>query len=281
MRVDQLLGKHNIYFKESSGEDYLIHCVNPEHQDSNPSMRIDRTTGAMHCFSCGYKGNIFREYEEAADYSNIYLVRTLTLLHRLMNKGMEIPDLATNVQEPVRGVPVSLLSQYGAFTHDEYPDRVMFPVRDIAGDIKGLLGRHLDEDTVKDKYMIYPKKVTLPIFPSNPKIRNNELILTEGIFDVFALNMAGVHNASAALGTHTMFKQWREKLMPLKELKGVHTITLIFDGDKAGATAARKLAEIIEKEFAVRILHLPNGKDIAELSTEEMDELMEKINGKK
>lgn len=43
-----------------SGRDYLIKCLNPEHDDSNPSFRIDRVSGVAHCFSCGFKTNIFK-----------------------------------------------------------------------------------------------------------------------------------------------------------------------------------------------------------------------------
>ena len=42
-----------------SGKDYVTKCFNPEHDDTNPSFRIDRMTGIAHCFSCGFKTNIF------------------------------------------------------------------------------------------------------------------------------------------------------------------------------------------------------------------------------
>ena len=38
-------------------------CLNPEHDDNNPSMRIDRITGVYNCFSCGFKGNIFNHFD--------------------------------------------------------------------------------------------------------------------------------------------------------------------------------------------------------------------------
>ena len=41
------------------GQDALISCLNPEHDDNNPSLRVDKVTGVMHCFGCAYNGNIF------------------------------------------------------------------------------------------------------------------------------------------------------------------------------------------------------------------------------
>ena len=58
MRVEEVLAEERIPFKVSPA-DYIVSCLNPEHDDSNPSMRIDKITGIFNCFSCGFKGNIF------------------------------------------------------------------------------------------------------------------------------------------------------------------------------------------------------------------------------
>jgi DNA primase len=50
--VENLLREKGIYFKVS-GNDYLTKCFSPEHEDSNPSFRIDKIKGIGHCFSCG------------------------------------------------------------------------------------------------------------------------------------------------------------------------------------------------------------------------------------
>ena len=58
MIAEELLQSKGIQY-QISGKDAKIHCLNPEHDDTNPSMRVDRITGIFHCFSCGYKGNLF------------------------------------------------------------------------------------------------------------------------------------------------------------------------------------------------------------------------------
>ena len=58
MTVEELLEQQKIPYKVSP-KDFVVRCLNPEHDDHNPSMRIDRVTGIYNCFSCGYKGNLF------------------------------------------------------------------------------------------------------------------------------------------------------------------------------------------------------------------------------
>ena len=62
MTVEELLQERKIDYKLSPA-DAIVKCLNPEHDDSNPSMRIDRITGVFNCFSCGFKGNLFNHFD--------------------------------------------------------------------------------------------------------------------------------------------------------------------------------------------------------------------------
>ena len=53
MIAEELLQKKGIQY-QISGKDAKIHCLSPDHDDTHPSMRVDRITGVFHCFSCGY-----------------------------------------------------------------------------------------------------------------------------------------------------------------------------------------------------------------------------------
>ena len=70
MTVEELLTSRQLYFIPKGG-DCLVSCINPEHADRNPSMRIDRITGIFQCFSCGYKGNIFTHFGEKANHLQV------------------------------------------------------------------------------------------------------------------------------------------------------------------------------------------------------------------
>ena len=68
--VLELLKKHNVLYTEGA-KDYVVRCLNPEHDDQSPSLRIDKVTGKMHCFSCGYKVNIFSHFGVVANHVSI------------------------------------------------------------------------------------------------------------------------------------------------------------------------------------------------------------------
>ena len=70
MTVEELLVVEKIKFKQSPA-DFVVHCLNPEHDDTNPSMRIDKITGVFNCFSCGFKGNIFKHFDKPSNYLDI------------------------------------------------------------------------------------------------------------------------------------------------------------------------------------------------------------------
>ena len=76
MKVVDLLQERKIDFKPS-GRDYLVKCLNPEHEDKNPSMRIDNVTGVYNCFSCGFKGSIFKLFGAPANFLDIKRQRLL------------------------------------------------------------------------------------------------------------------------------------------------------------------------------------------------------------
>ena len=65
MNVQELLESKQIHFIPK-GKDFVVRCLNPEHEDRNPSMRIDQIDGRFNCFSCEFKGNLFTHFGEAA-----------------------------------------------------------------------------------------------------------------------------------------------------------------------------------------------------------------------
>ena len=70
MNVEELLRSKDIPYIPK-GKDFVVSCLNPEHADRNPSMRIDQVTGIFNCFSCEYKGNLFTHFGEKANKMEI------------------------------------------------------------------------------------------------------------------------------------------------------------------------------------------------------------------
>jgi len=49
VNVEELLRSKDIPYIPK-GKDFVVSCLNPEHADRNPSMRIDQVTGIFNCF---------------------------------------------------------------------------------------------------------------------------------------------------------------------------------------------------------------------------------------
>lgn len=91
-----------------------------------------------------------------------------------------------------------------------------------------------------------------------------EIILTEGIFDVWAYHLAGLNNAVAVFGSSISDEQ--VKLILQLNLD----VTLSFDNDTAGHKAAKKATSLFKNKVTLKQVNLPEGKDPADLPTEDL-----------
>lgn len=133
--VLELIQKNGLEYKVS-GRDYLIRCLNPEHPDTNPSFRVDRVSGIAHCFSCGFKTNIFKYYGVFSNPIPIKIAKLKEKLEELktMSTGLELPVGATAYTKTFRGISAQTLKRFEAFyTHqvEKLVDRIIFPIKDI------------------------------------------------------------------------------------------------------------------------------------------------------
>lgn len=277
--VSDLLQAKSIYFT-TSGQDYVTKCLNPEHNDANPSFRIDRTTGVFHCFSCNFKGNIFKHFGILTNNVSIKIAKLKQKLKDVTEqlKGLEYPEGYTPVTQVFRGISVATLRKFDAFYTtkvDKLEDRICFPVPDITGKTAVFVARHTMSNA-NPRYVNYPAGVSMPLFPSSvPKENFTTVVLVEGLFDMLNLYDKGIHNAICCFGTNTLYSGLREKLLPFKA-QGITKVFILFDGDTAGRDAAKKLKPLIEEEnFIVEIIDLPDDSDPGELGDEDIRSIME------
>ena len=149
--------------------------------------------------------------------------------------------------------------------YDRFRDRIMFPIRNVKGQIVGFGGRVLDQG--EPKYLNSPET---PLFHKGSEIYGlyearaaikaaGRAIVVEGYMDVVALAQHGVEFAVATLGTATTPVHARTLLR--------HTDRLIyaFDGDNAGRKAAwralENTLEALQDGKEVSFLFLPEGED--------------------
>jgi DNA primase len=282
MNVVDLLHDRKLDYKEQ-GKDFLIACFNPEHDDSNPSCRVDKVTGIFHCFSCGHKGDIFRKYGAEPSFIDIEISRLQDqIVDILSNQNLTMPYDAVPFCRDYRGISAQTYMEVNAFTsnaENEFKDRLMFPLYDIRGNIKVFMGRSLHSD-VESKYLFYPRHVKPPLFPARPEIWKNSLIIVEGIFDALNLMDKGCYNVISAFGTTTLLKGWQKKLAHYKIL-GVNKFYIMFDGDEAGLNAGQKLEDTLNQNgINAEVIILPEGLDPGDLTQESITTLMMGIYGK-
>ena len=283
MNTQELLESKNIYYK-TSGADLVVHCLNPEHEDNNPSMRIDQLTGTFNCLSCGFSGNIFKHYDITRNELDIRVVQIKNKIRAMMVEKLSIPLGAEPFNKDYRVLSASTYKQFEAFTYSadsELEDRIIFPVRDIGGDITSFQARRLFSN-VKPKYLNYPKGRTKGFYPAHPEAYLGSVILVEGIFDFLNLYDKGITNAVSSLGLMQVSKKQDgaevilEKFSLLK-LQGIHSIFIMYDGDKAGNDAAYRLEKVLKTQFTVEIIELPEGMDPGSMSKDQIEELRDQI----
>jgi len=277
--VEELLDKKGIPYSYQ-GKDIVVRCLNPEHPDRNPSLRIDKVTGLGHCFSCGFKLNLFRYFAEPANSvkAKVALVKEkITTIYSDVY-GLEVPKGAQPYPREFRDIPVEVLRKFGAFKHKDYQDRIVFPLRDIQGKIRAFVARTEPHSRDLPRYKISPPGASLPLFPEKLNEKNSTLFLVEGPFDMLNLYAKGIHNVAAMLGTQGLgsLKQGlRKDKVHLLKLQGVSRLVLLMDGDEAG----RKAAEILEPmlkaaDFEVISVDLAEGDDPGSLDQDTVNQLI-------
>ena len=245
MRVDELLQEQRLEFKVS-GRDFLVKCLNPDHEDSNPSMRVDNVTGIFNCFACGFRGNVFKHFGAAANFLEIKRQKLKQSIDetRSASIGFEFPKGFVPYAGNWRGIRPETYQHFEAFMHHDshFNGRVVFPVRDITGKVVAFNGRHMTMTEIP-KYLIYPPQAKLPLYPSTVNPIKGRVILVEGIFDMINLYDKGLSNAICCFGTRNIDA---DKLAILK-MQNVEGVDIMFDGDEAGQTAAEEVKGLAER----------------------------------
>jgi DNA primase len=163
---------------------------------------------------------------------------------------------------------------------DRFRGRLMWPIRDIGGEVVGFGARKLYEADNGPKYLntpdtaIYKKSQVLYGIDLAKKdiAKSSRAVVVEGYTDVMACHLAGVTTAIATCGTAfggEHIKILRRLLMD----NGSARVIFTFDGDAAGQKAALRAFEDDQKFAAETYIAIaPDGMDPCDLRLMKGDE---------
>ncbi len=147
---------------------------------------------------------------------------------------------------------------------DFFHGRVMFPIKDVTGRVIGFGGRTLKTEKKIAKYFnspqseLYDKSRALyGIHAAKPHISNEDMcLLVEGYTDVMAMSQCGVENVVSSSGTALTVGQ----IHLIRRF--TKNVTVLFDGDRAGMSAALRGIDILLSEgMNVKVVTFPDGDD--------------------
>jgi DNA primase len=159
---------------------------------------------------------------------------------------------------------------------DRFHRRLLWPIRDLGGDVVGFGARRLyDDDSIDAKYL---NTIETPVYRKTHVLfgldlakreiaKRRQVVVVEGYTDVMAMHLAGVLTAVASCGTAF----GAEHIAVIRRLMGDDSFDLgeviyTFDGDAAGQAAALKAFEG-DQSFAAQtfVAIAPDGQDPCEL----------------
>ena len=269
-------------------------CPNPNHDDDTPSFTIWQKTNSWSCYGChsgkkgvgGNKGSdaiAFLQWIEnlqwrqavikLAQWNDIPLPTDKNQKEFIKNHNLNqkyIRDLY-NHEEALdyiyeRGLD-DIDIDFWKLGYDKVNQRIVFPLLSKYKDIVGFNKRIIDPNYKGgDKYI---NSSSSEIFNKSAYLYGihnidndcDEIRITEGSMDVILGSKFGVKNLVASLGT-SFTEQHARAIM-----KTGKTPVLIFDGDDAGSAGITKAISYFDAlGVYCKIVHLPKGKDLAELS---------------
>ena len=140
--------------------------------------------------------------------------------------------------------------------YDRFRGRIVWPIRDLSGEVVGFGARRIMPDDDGPKYLNTPET---PVYHKSQILygvdlarkqiaRSQQVVVVEGYTDVMACHLAGVDTAVATCGTafgEEHVKVLRRLLLDQDEHRG--EVIFTFDSDEAGRKAALRAFDVDQK----------------------------------
>ena len=144
--------------------------------------------------------------------------------------------------------------------YDRFRKRIIFPIRNTAGEVVGFGGRIVEGEGPKylnspESAVFKKRKVLYGIDSARESIKQvNRVIIVEGYLDVIGCHQAGIQNVVAPLGT-ALTEEHVEFLS-----RNCQEIIILFDADSAGMNASLRSLDVAKnRSIDIRIAALPEA----------------------
>lgn len=262
--------------KPCGGDDVMVKCPYPDHDDKNGSFSINSVTGVFHCFGCNKSGNIItlvQDLEGLKGYGNIdkfikdfYNMPTGGPLpvakpkkeilkeavveepDRIIPKEM-ILDYIDNLNGPFAALKERMKSEWGvtdeAIAKLEIgadKGRVCFPVKNASGEYVNVRKYAFDADKnglvkIMSYAEGYGKGRIWPI--ENATGPENEVLIVEGEKDCLNVISRGFNAVTGTVGAGTFKDEWGQ-------LFSGKAVVIVYDNDGPGRSGAIRVEEVVK-----------------------------------
>lgn len=276
--------------EKQRGQNIRVTC--PRHKmgyENHPSCdvfadRKDKFTqyGKVHCFSCGYIADLDQFvnecFEETGDFGKEWLLQHCDTA--FVSEVSYLPEIVLNSSTAKKELMDESLLQKYAYYHnymwerklsreivdlfevgyDPKQNTLTFPVRDEKGQLLFITRR-----SVNSHFFVIPETVEKPVYLLYYILQNNIKSVAVCESQINALYCWTLGIPSIALFGTGSSNQYK-----LLKQSGIRVFNLYFDGDSAGHKGAERFKKAMPSDILVNTYILPEGKDVNDLSKEEV-----------
>ena len=273
----------------------------PKGTDSRPSFGAEIAVGEsrVYCLSCSFSGSQTELLTELArrghDFNFRDAINCIIAAEDETDLGGEIPEYESILSAPnMIEYPESLLDHLEPaycegqvhpyliargvsfetakildLRYDPYRARIVFPVRDFNGFLRGLHGRAVGKSDLP--YLAYPFAGTTNLmrtwFGEHLVDREKPVVLVESVFDYTSVFPVYPNLLSPLRATVTALQ--------LSRTQWASSVVTFMDGDPAGDKARKKIREGL-RVYGIKVRHVvpPLGTDPGDLSQDHIRQLL-------
>lgn len=277
---------------QQKGQNIRVSCPNPVHKEGlekHASCDVfadheDKFTrfGTAHCFACGYTASLDQFvndcFDESGNFGKEWLLEHCEVA--FVSEVAYLPEITFNKVTSVSDcMDESCLSRYEYYHeymwkrklskeivdlfevgYDPDLNSLTFPVRDEKGHLRFITRR-----SVVSHHFRIPEKVDKPVYLLYYALQQKltSVAVVESQINALYLYSIGIP-AVALFGTGT------SKQYEILRKSGIRIFNLYFDGDSPGEKGAYRFKKAMPSDILVNTYLLPTGKDVNDLTAQEV-----------